>query len=85
MNIRAPAIDSTVPPPMWGRYDHIVVGLGILNQRVARSFDEYQAQTRQRGRQFARALTAHLPAPIFIFTFGNSHIAKENCKFVVPE
>lgn len=46
--------------------------------RVAKSFDEYQAQTRKRGRQFARALTLHLPEPIFIFTFGNSHIAKEN-------
>jgi len=49
-------------------------------QRVAISFGEYQAQTRQRGRQFARALTAHLSAPVFIFTFGNSHIARENWK-----
>ena len=48
--------------------------------RFVWSFDEYQAQTRERGRQFARALGAHLPRPVLIFTFGNSHIAKEGCK-----
>lgn len=48
--------------------------------RIARSFVQYQAQTRQRGRQFAQALCSHVPRPIFVFTFGNSHIAKENWK-----
>ena len=48
--------------------------------RVARSFDEFAAQTRNRGRQFAEALGAHVPAPNHLITFGNGHIAKENWK-----
>jgi len=45
--------------------------------RVAKSFREYEAQTRKRGRQFAEQLTASLPNAVFIIMFGNSHIAKD--------
>ena len=47
--------------------------------RVAKSFHEYQQQTRKRGRQFATALLSHVPEAVLIIPFGNSHLAKENC------
>jgi len=62
------------------QYNHQPFNYTSQSDRILKSFDEYAAQTRKRGRQFAEALCAHVPAPIFIITFGNSHIAKEDWK-----
>jgi len=43
--------------------------------RVAKSFEQYSEQARKRGREFAEALTSHLPEAKIMFLFGNSHIA----------
>lgn len=62
------------------QYNHQPFNYTSQSDRIRRSFDEYSAQARKRGRQFAEALCAHLPAPLFVITFGNSHIAKEDWK-----
>ena len=50
------------------------------SNRIAKSFSEYEAQARKRGRQFAQALVSHMPKAVFVSMFSNSHIAKENWK-----
>ncbi|MFH1614601.1 MAG: sugar-binding domain-containing protein [Planctomycetota bacterium] len=50
------------------------------SNRFTKSFDEYQAQVRKRGKQFAESLVSYMPKAKIIFLFGNSHIAGENWK-----
>jgi len=50
------------------------------SNRITKSFSEYEAQSRKRGKQFAEALLSHMPKAVLIYMFGNSQIASEKCE-----
>jgi len=41
-----------------------------------KTFDQYRAQVRARGRQFVRAIQSEMPAPVILLTFANSLLAQ---------
>lgn len=54
------------------QYDAQLFDYGKLKERAKKSFKEYQAQVRERGRQWMRAVNQHYPDITVILTFGYS-------------
>ncbi|MDD3927745.1 MAG: hypothetical protein PHT33_13925, partial [bacterium] len=45
--------------------------------RMEKSWDEYRAQVRRRGRQFMEALSSSCPGPRVLITFSNSYVVDD--------